>query len=43
MNKYELMVILDPTISETSRDEVIDSLKKEITSRKGKVTAENVW
>ncbi len=43
MNKYELMVILDPTLSEKDRDEVVTSLKKEITSREGKVTGENVW
>lgn len=43
MNKYELMVIIDPTLSEKDRDEVIASLKKEITSRSGKITGENVW
>ena len=43
MNQYELMVIIDPTLSEKDRDEVVTSLKKEITSHKGKVTKEDLW
>lgn len=43
MNKYELMVIIDPTLSEKDRDEVLDTLKKDITSRGGKITKEDVW
>ena len=43
MRDYELMLILDPTISEEDRNTSIDSLKKLIETNSSKITKEDIW
>lgn len=42
MNKYELMLIIDPTLSEEDRKSVIEGLKSDIALA-GKIQKEDVW
>lgn len=43
MKKYELMVILDPTVSQEDRDASINELKTLFEKNEVKVTKEDVW
>jgi small subunit ribosomal protein S6 len=43
MMKYELMVIVKPFLPEDVRVTLLDGLKKEIVSKKGKVAKEDIW
>jgi ribosomal protein S6 len=43
MNKYEFMLILDPSQSEDERKEVVESIGKVLKSKKAKIAKEDVW
>jgi ribosomal protein S6 len=43
MNQYELMFIINPSLADKERDELIKSVKSEITSRSGKIEKEDIW
>lgn len=43
MKKYELMLIIDPTISEDDRNKSIESLKALLENNSSKVTKEDIW
>ena len=43
MNKYELMVILNPDIGIDATKKRLDEVKKLITSQKGEVVFEDDW
>ena len=43
MSKYELMVILDPSISEEERNTSIENLKSLIEKNSWKIEKEDIW
>jgi small subunit ribosomal protein S6 len=43
MAKYELMVIIDPSLSEEDRNSSIDNLKSILEKYSAKITKEDVW
>jgi len=43
MAKYELMVIIDPSLSEEDRNASIDNLKSILDKYSAKITKEDVW
>jgi small subunit ribosomal protein S6 len=43
MAKYELMVIIDPSLSEEDRNASIDNLKSILEKNSAKITKEDVW
>ena len=43
MNQYELMFIINPSLADKEREELIASVKTEITSRSGKIVKEDIW
>ena len=43
MAKYELMLILDPTMSEEDRNSSIDNLKTLLKNVKAKIEKEDMW
>jgi ribosomal protein S6 len=42
MNKYEIMLILDPALTEEVRNSAIGEIKSEITAA-GKIEKEDIW
>lgn len=43
MNKYELMLILDPKLSDDEKTSTLDTIKKTITDNAGSIEKEDVW
>lgn len=43
MNKYELMLIIDPSISENERKSSLDNLKALLEKGKAKIEKEDIW
>ena len=43
MRKYELMMIIDPTLSDTDRMTLLDELKVELSTHGAKVANEDIW
>jgi small subunit ribosomal protein S6 len=43
MNKYELMVIINPDVGSDAIKKRLDKIKKLITSQKGEVVFEDIW
>lgn len=43
MANYELMAIIDPSLSETDRNELINELKSNLEKNSAKVEKEDVW
>jgi small subunit ribosomal protein S6 len=43
MAKYELMIIIDPSISEEDRNASIDNLKSILEKNSAKITKEDIW
>jgi ribosomal protein S6 len=43
MNKYELMLILDPKLSDDERASTLSTIKKTITDNAGSIEKEYVW
>lgn len=43
MANYEMMVILDPTLSDADSKETIKIITKIVKDAKGKVTKEDIW
>jgi ribosomal protein S6 len=43
MANYELLLIVDPTLSETERDVSLDNLKALFKKAKAKIEKEDIW
>lgn len=43
MAKYELMLILNPSISEAERNNSLENLKKALEESKAKIEKEDIW
>jgi small subunit ribosomal protein S6 len=43
MRKYELMMIVDPTLSDTDRTALLDELKGELGAHGATVATEDIW
>lgn len=43
MRKYEIMVIVDPEISEEEREETFQFLKNSLSEWEGKILSEELW
>ena len=43
MNSYLLTLVLKPDLEEKARKELLDNVKRQVISDKGKVTREDLW
>lgn len=43
MAKYELMLILNPSVSEADRTSSLDNLKKALADASAKIEKEDIW
>ena len=43
MTNYELMLIIDPSISETDREKCLENLKNLLESNSWKIVKEDIW
>lgn len=43
MRKYELLLLIDPTLSDEARGQLVNELKSELDAHAAKLVTEDVW